>query len=91
MATWTDQVYDEVKVKRDNFVTNGYDEAKTTFLNNSIDSCSFRDISWDAGASQFTIIETGQQHSTWSPDQQLKYFPQLIQLIVIGSEQVLYP
>lgn len=91
MATWTDQVYDEVKNKRNDFVTNGYDEAKTTFTNNSILSCSFRDIAWDDAASQFTIIETGQQHSTWSPDQKLKYFPQLIQLIIIGSEQVLYP
>ena len=91
MATWTDQVYNEVKAKRDDFVTNGYDEARATFITNSVDSCAFRDISWDVGASQFTIIETGQQHSTWSPDQKLKYFPQLLQLIIVGSEQVLYP
>lgn len=91
MATWTDQVYGEVKTKRDNFVTNGYDEARNTFVINAIDSCSFRDISWDVAASQFTIIETGLQHSSWSPDQKLKYFPQLLQLIIVGSEQVLYP
>lgn len=91
MATWTDQVYNDVKTKRDNFVTNGYDEAMTTFITNGIAACAFRDISWDDAASQFIIIETGQQHSSWSPDQKLKYFPQLIQLIIVGSEQVLYP
>jgi hypothetical protein len=91
MATWTDIIYGRIESKRDNFVTNGYDEAKNTFINKAVDNCAFRDISWDSAAAQFTIIETGQQHSTWSPDQKLKYFPQLLQLIVIGSEQVLYP
>jgi len=90
MATWTDQIYGKVRSKRDNFVLDAYEQARTTFLNVGVNDCSFRDIEWVSGDNLFRIIETGQGDNTFTLQQKLKYFDQLVQLIVIGSEQVVY-
>lgn len=90
MATFTDTIFNNVKAKRDDYVTDAFEKARTTFTSNGIPNCSFRDIKWDESISKFVVIETGLEDTSFTLEQKLKYYPQLIPLIVIGSEKKLY-
>lgn len=90
MATFTDQIFYDVKAKRDDFVSGAYENARITFINNGVGNCSYRDIKWDEGSIKFVVIETGLEDTSFTLEQKLKYYNQLIQLIVIGSEKKLY-
>lgn len=90
MATFTDQIFNDVKAKRDDFVADAFEKARMTFMSNGVSSCAFRDIRYEEGINKFVVIETGLEDTSFTIAQKLKYYPQLLQLLVIGSEQKLY-
>lgn len=90
MATFTDDIFNNVKAKRDDFVADAFEKARMTFTTNGVPSCAFRDIRWDEGMAKFVVIETGLEDTSFTLEQKLKYYPQLIPLLVIGSEKKLY-
>ena len=90
MATFTDEIFNDVKYKRDEFVADAFEKARMTFAANGVPNCSFRDIRWDESILKFVVIETGIEDTSFTLEQKLKYYPQLIPLLVIGSEKKLY-
>ena len=88
MASWSDKVYNENSDRRSSLITTAYSEAIITFSAISCPDFTYRDLKWEGGS----IIRSSDSLSSGSftERQKLYYFPQLVQLVDIGSKKVIY-
>lgn len=89
MASWSDNIYSDNDTIRSNLISGAYAAAIITFSNAGIDPLVFRDLEWNGS----DIIRKSDSLSSgsFSEAQKLKYFPQLVQLVDIGSKRRIYP
>ena len=88
MASWSDNVYAENDARKNSLISTAYSDAVTTLNAISCPDFTYRDLKWEAGH----IIRASDSLSSGSftDRQKLEYFPQLVQLVDIGSKKVLY-
>jgi len=89
MATWSDEIFTENKNLRDTLITNSYVEAIATINAQGVNDFSYRELKWASG--DIVRASDNLSSSSFSQSQKLKYFPQLVQLVDIGSKLRLYP
>lgn len=88
MASWSDEVYNANSDRRSSLISTAYSEAVTTLNAISCPDFTYRDLKWESG----NIIRASDSLSSGSftDRQKLYYFPQLVQLVDIGSKKVIY-
>jgi hypothetical protein len=88
MASWSDEIYASNADRRSSLISTAFAEAITTLTTISCPDFTYRDLKWEAG----DIIRASDSLSSGSftDRQKLEYFPQLVQLVDIGSKKVLY-
>lgn len=88
MASWSDTVYGRNADIRGSLISSAYSEAVITLMNISCPDFTYRDLKWESG----NIIRASDSLSSvsFTDRQKLEYFPQLVQLMDIGSKKVLY-
>jgi len=89
MATWSDDIYNDNKDQRDTLIDTAYIEAIATFSSNGVADFIYRELKWQTG--DIVRASDNLSSASFSQSQKLKYFPQLVQLVDIGSKLQLYP
>jgi hypothetical protein len=89
MATWSDTIYSENKDQRDSLIDTSYVEAVTTFISKGVTTFTYRELKWDGA--DIVRASDNLSSASFSQLQKLKYFPQLAQMVDIGSKLQLYP
>ena len=88
MASWSDKVYAENADIKSSLISTAYSEAVTTLNAISCPDFTYRDLKRESG----DIIRASDSlsSSSFTDRQKLYYFPQLVQLMDIGSKKVIY-
>ena len=89
MATWSDEIYIENKDLRDTLINTSYAEAIATFNSRGVADFTYRELKWVGG--DIVRASDNLSSASFTQSQKLKYFPQLAQMVDIGSKLQLYP
>jgi hypothetical protein len=89
MASWSDTIYDENRDQRNNLIDIAYTEAIATFNSRGVADFTYRELKWVGG--DIVRASDNLSSASFTQSQKLKYFPQLAQMVDIGSKLQLYP
>lgn len=80
----------EVNAQLNDYIANGFAQAEAELAALSVgNNIFYRDLHWDG--TSITEVSTGTQITTLPLQKQFVYYPQLLQLLVIGLDYSYYP